>query len=220
VSEAPDRVHARRAAIQLSLATVAWNTVAGVTAIITAIQIGSLALIGFGLEAAIDAAASGLLTWRFHIEARSPERAERLEDFAQRAIGAAFIVAGLYVGYHSVSTLVAGNHPSTSTFAIAQSVASLLVLPILAWRKRRLSTDLGSRALRSDSTLTGAAAGLAFVTLLGLSADQTLGWWWADASAAILIAAFLLREGVYVLHQAPAAASLSPADLTAETAKE
>ncbi len=188
---------ALRAAIQVSLATVVWNTAAAVAAIITAIQIGSLALIGFGLEAAIDATASGVLAYRFHVEDTAPARAERLEHMAQRGIGIAFLIASFYVGYRSIDALASGDDPAVSIFAIAQAVASLIVLPALAWRKRTLSIVLGSRALRSDSTLTGAAAALALVTLIGLSADQTFGWWWADPAAAVLISAFLVREGFY-----------------------
>lgn len=128
-----------------------------------------------------------------------PDRADRLEYLAQRGIGVAFLVAGLYVGYRSVDALVTDTHPTATTFAVAQAVASLIVLPILAWRKRVLSEALGSRALRGDGILTAAAAGLAFVTLIGLSADLAFGWWWADPAAAVLIAMFLLREAIYAL---------------------
>jgi divalent metal cation (Fe/Co/Zn/Cd) transporter len=47
--------------------------------------------------------------------------------------------------------------------------------------------------------LSGAGAVLALVTLLAIVVDNAFGWWWSDAVAAILIAAFLAREGVQAL---------------------
>jgi divalent metal cation (Fe/Co/Zn/Cd) transporter len=69
------------------------------------------------------------------------------------------------------------------------------VLPPLAIAKRRVAADLRSGALRADALLTAAAAVLACVSLLGVVASTLLGLWWADAVGALVIAAFLAREG-------------------------
>jgi divalent metal cation (Fe/Co/Zn/Cd) transporter len=71
------------------------------------------------------------------------------------------------------------------------SVASLLFLPWLARAKWRVASELGSKALRGDSLLTGASATLAATTLLALVANAAFGWWWADPVAALLIAGAL-----------------------------
>ena len=79
--------------------------------------------------------------------------------------------------------------------ALALLVASIAVLPPLAVAKRRVAARLRSGALRADAFLTGAAAVLACVSLLGVVASTLLGLWWADAVGALIIAAFLAREG-------------------------
>jgi divalent metal cation (Fe/Co/Zn/Cd) transporter len=71
---------------------------------------------------------------------------------------------------------------------------SLALLPGLAYTKARVAAMLGSRALRGDAILTAASAGLALLTLTALILDTRFGWWWADAVAALFIAAALGTE--------------------------
>ena len=189
------RSRALQFAVYATAATCAWNGFAGSTAIVTGVHIGSLALGAFGLEATIDAAASGFLAWRFQVERSAPRRGDRLEHLAQRGIALALLAAGSYVAVRSVIALAASGAVERSAFAVAVAIASLLVLPILAIVKLRLARQLGSRALRGDGILTAAGSGLALTTLAGYVANHDLHVWWGDPLAALLIAAFLLREG-------------------------
>jgi divalent metal cation (Fe/Co/Zn/Cd) transporter len=185
-----------------TVATAVWNGIAGTIAIGTGIAVSSVALVGFGLEAGIDAAASAVLAWRFHLAADDHGRGEHLEGLAQRGIGAAFLAAGCYIGIRSVVALAGSSHAHPSTFAIAQACVSLLVLPPLGVVKLRLATRLESRALRGDGILTTVAAALAALTLVGLVAGREWSVHWLDPLAAVLIAAFLLREGRAMLRRA------------------
>jgi divalent metal cation (Fe/Co/Zn/Cd) transporter len=184
-----------RTAIRLSMASVAWGTVTGIAAIVIALRTRSLALAGYGLDASIDAAASAVLIWRFAVESREPHRAQEVERWAHRAIGIALLAAGLYVGFEAVRALASGGAgPHRSAAAVALSVVSVLALPPLAYAKYRTAQRLGSRALRSDSVLTGIAALLAAFALIGILVARLWGVGWADAVAGAVIAVILLRE--------------------------
>ena len=50
---------------------------------------------------------------------------------------------------------------------------------------------------------TLACAYLSFTLLPGLLANATLGWWWADPVAALLIVPWLTREGLEALGDEP-----------------
>jgi divalent metal cation (Fe/Co/Zn/Cd) transporter len=189
----------RRAALLCAL-TVVWNTVVGGAAVATAISTGSLSLIGFGINAVVDSSASALLVWRFRAEeAGHAERAKWVEHLALRVAGAAFVLIGLYLVVQGSRSLVAGRHPTAALFGIAQAVASLAVLPFLAYGKYTLSRRLGSRALRADSLLTWSGVGLAAIALAALVVQRAVGWWWADAVGGLCIAALLLWQGSYAL---------------------
>jgi len=195
----PDREALLHRALRLSYVTIAWNGVAGATALVIAITTGSLALAGFALNALLDSSASVVLVWRFRHERQNPEAAERVERRAQALIGIAMVVIGAYIGVQAVRALVDGSHPETSAFGVLIAALSLLVLPLLGLRKLQVAAGLQSAALRGDAVLTLAAAALAAITLCALVASEAFGWWWADAVAALVIAAALALEGTRVL---------------------
>jgi divalent metal cation (Fe/Co/Zn/Cd) transporter len=184
-----------RRALTLSGLSIAWSGVAGSFAIYAAVVSGSLSLLGFGVDAVIDAVASGALIWRFTAESRRPEHAHRFERTAERAVGLALIALALYLAVGSLRSLAAQAHPETSSASVALLLVSAVVLPLLAIAKYRVAALLGSGALRADSVLTAAAALLAVISLVSLAATDAFGFWWADAVAALLVAIILLREG-------------------------
>jgi divalent metal cation (Fe/Co/Zn/Cd) transporter len=167
----------------------------GGTAVVAALASGSLSLLGFGVDAAIDSIASIALVWRFMIEARQPHRAERVETLAEAAVGVALLLLAAYLGVSALRALVENAHPEVIPVGIAILVVSLAVLPPLALAKYSTARALGSDALRADSILTGIAAALAAISLLGLGMTVAFGVTWADAVGALIVAALLVPEG-------------------------
>ena len=185
-----------RRALLLSVATVAWNGIAGGTALALALSMGSLALLGFGFDAVVDSVASIALVWRFAAEHAQPQRAIRVERVAAAVVGAVLVVLGLYLAVASVRALIDHAGHDASLPAVALLVASALVLPPLGVAKLRTARQLDSLALRGDSILTLVAALLAVVGLVSALLSQTAGMWWADPFGGLLVSLVLLREGV------------------------
>ncbi len=171
-----------RRAGRLSALTVGWNVLVGGGAVATALATGSLALIGFGINAVVDSSVSVLLVWRFHAEGRGHiERAERAEARAERLAGFAFLLIAAYLTIQSVRTLAGSGHAHTTAFGYT------------------LALRIGSRALRADSMLTASGVALAAVALAALVAQRAFGWTWADAGGALVIAAILVWQGALTL---------------------
>lgn len=190
---------------RLCAGTVGWNTVVGCAAVATAISTGGLALIGFGMDALIDSAASVVLVWRLRTEAHGadPRRTDHVERVALRVAGTALILVGAYLTIRAALALGRRSHAGTALFGVVVALASLVVLPPLAIGKLRIAARLPSRALRADGVLTTAGAALALVTLIGLLLDREAGMWWADPLAAIGIAAALVWQGASALDWRP-----------------
>jgi divalent metal cation (Fe/Co/Zn/Cd) transporter len=175
--------------------SVAWSLVVGTVAVGSGVAESSLALVALGLESLIDGSASVMLVWRFGVERRDPDRARRMEHVASRVIAITLLVVAAYVAAQAVRALVTGSEPDGEVAGVVIAAASIVVLPFLAVAKFRLARRLESAALRGDGVLTAAGAVLAFAVLLGLVGNGAFGWWWSDAVAALLIAAFLARDG-------------------------
>jgi divalent metal cation (Fe/Co/Zn/Cd) transporter len=194
-----DRESALRSAVGVSVVSVLWSGALGGIAVAGAVDSRSLSMLGFGVDAVVDASASLALIWRFLAEARQPARAERVERTAEAVVGLALVALSVYLAFASIRSLIEARSAMASQLAVTVLAASLVLLPPIAVFKYRVARRLGSGALRADSVLTGVAAVLAGISLVGLSAASSLGWWWADALGALIVAAIVLREGAQSL---------------------
>jgi divalent metal cation (Fe/Co/Zn/Cd) transporter len=185
-----------RAAARISGLSCAVSLSVAVVALVLGLRQGSLALIALGLESVVDAAASGVLVWRFGVEAREPHRAEVLEARASTAIGAVLLMVATYLIVASIRSLAAGPAARGSAGSIAIAAVSLCLLPPIAARKVTLARRIGSRSLRADGALTVAGAVLAAVTLAAVLITRYTGFEAADPIAALVVATALVPEAL------------------------
>ena len=180
----------RTRARQLAWATVVWNVIEALVAIIAGTAAGSAALVGFGLDSTVEVASALVIIWQFSgVD-------EQREQRALRFIAVSFFALATYVSIRALLELVGANEADTSTVGIALAVASLMVMPALAIAKRRTGQQLGSVTVTADSQQTWLCTYLSAILLVGLVLNATVGWWWADPIAALLIAALAAREGI------------------------
>ena len=190
-----DRHNLLRRALALSVLSIVLSAVLGGIAVVVGLATGSVSLLGFGLDAAIDSIASVVLVWRFRTEVREPHRAERIEALAERAVGGVLLGVAAYLALTAINALVNGAYPEASPVRTGLLLIALGALPPLAYAKNRTAGDLGSGALRADSILTAIAALLALIGLVSIVLDQVAGVVWADAVGALVIALIVAREG-------------------------
>jgi divalent metal cation (Fe/Co/Zn/Cd) transporter len=189
------RASAVQRARWLNLATIGWNTVEGLVAVVAGLAAGSVSLVGFGFDSAIEVSAALVLAWRLRQERRD-ECMQESDRLATRAIAVSFVALALYVGMEAVRDLVDGAHPGASLVGIVLAALSLAVMPVLARAKRHLAPALGSQAVVADAKQTNLCALLSAVVLIGLGANAVLGWWWADPAAGLVIAGLAGVEAV------------------------
>ena len=167
-------------------------TAEGAIAITAALLAGSVALLGFGLDSAIEALASIIVIWRFTGTRRLSRDAERR---AQRLVAISFFLLAPYIAQDAIRTLIAGEHPHTSWLGIGLSISSIIVMPQLGNAKHRIGQRLGSGATAGEGTQNMLCAYLAAGVLASLALNAAFGLWWADPAVALAIAALAIKEG-------------------------
>jgi divalent metal cation (Fe/Co/Zn/Cd) transporter len=177
----------------LNVATIGWNGTEGVIAIAAGMAAGSVSLIGFGFDSAIEVSAALILAWRLRQE-RGGGCMQETDRRATRAIAVSFGVLAGYVAVEAVRDLLTSSRPEVSTVGIVIAALSLTVMPLLARAKRRLAPALGSTAVIADANQTNLCAMLSGVLLVGLGANALFGWWWADPLAGLGIAGLAAAE--------------------------
>ena len=182
---------------RLTTATIAWNSVEGVVAVVAGLAAGSVSLIGFGLDSGIEVSAAVILAWRLAQE-RLTGCKQEADRMAQRLIAVSFAALAVYVGVESARDLALADRPDASLVGIVMAALSLAVMPLLAAAKRRQAPVMGSRAVQAEASQTLLCALLSGALLTGLSANAALGWWWADPLAGLFIAGTAAYETVAV----------------------
>lgn len=181
-----------RRAKGLSRFSLAYMTAEGAIAITAASRAGSVALLGFGLDSAIEGLASIIVIWRFTGTRRLSEHAEQR---AQRLVAITFVLLAPYIAQDAIRALIDRDHPATSWLGIGLSISSIIVMPLLGKTKHRIGQHLESGATAGEGTQNMLCAYLAAGVLTGLVLNTAFGLWWADPAVALAIAALALREG-------------------------
>jgi divalent metal cation (Fe/Co/Zn/Cd) transporter len=184
-----------RRGLWLNYLTIGYNTIEAIVSLVAGLVAGSVALVGFGVDSAIEVTASVAAQWRLRSD-RDSVRRERVEWLTRRVIGGSFLALSAYVAVDSVITLWQREAPDPSVVGLGILVLSAFVMPVLARAKRRVAVALGSRALEADAMQTSICAYLSVIALAGVALNTFVGLWWADPVAALAMVPIIAKEGL------------------------
>jgi divalent metal cation (Fe/Co/Zn/Cd) transporter len=176
----------------LSWLSLAWLGIEGTVALVAGVMAGSIALVAFGLDSAIEGLASIVIIWRFSGGRMFSERAERR---AQVLVAVQFFILAPFITYEALDHLLSGAQAETSLLGIGLTIATLGICQPLGYAKRRLGEKLGSAATVGEGTQNLLCGYLAVAVLGGLLANTLFGLWWLDPAVALGIAAVAVQEG-------------------------
>lgn len=190
------RLGAVRAGIRLEILTIAWMAAEAVLAIGAGIAARSVLLTAFGFDSVIELLSGVTLLWRLSSEVRGSDapRMERIERRATVISAALLVLLSAYLVVVGLGGIAARLHPAGSALGVAVSAAAVVVMPLLAWRKRRANVLIGSAALRADIAETITCAYMAAATLAGAGLNLLFGLWWAEYAAALALLVFIVME--------------------------
>jgi divalent metal cation (Fe/Co/Zn/Cd) transporter len=197
-SIAAERQSAVRRGQWLTWATLLYNSLEAALSIGAGVVAGSVALVGFGVDSVIELTASGAGLWRLRADI-DPLRRARAERHTVRLIGICFLALAVYVTFDAGQSLLGRHAPEESLPGIIIATASLVVMPVLARAKRRVAFTLASGALAAEAKQTQICAYLSAILLAGLALNATVGWWWADPAAALVMVPLIAWEGLQAL---------------------
>jgi divalent metal cation (Fe/Co/Zn/Cd) transporter len=171
----------------LQYITIGWMVVECALSVIAAVQAHSVALLAFGLDSLIELLSATVVLLQFL--PRFPLQKAHAERAAAILL---YLLAGAVV---LIALLAYGAPMETSCLGIGVTAAALVVMPVLAWLKRRDARAVNDRALAADAMQSATCAYLAAVTLAGLVVFALWRIAWVDTVAALAAVPVLVIEG-------------------------
>ena len=189
--------------MRLEWVTIGWNVAEVGVTIGLGVAAGSLALVAFGLDSVVEVFASLVVLWQLRGDTASLPRI----TLALRLVAGAFLVLGLFLIVTATVRLLAGGAVDESPFGVGYLAATVVVMLLLARAKGALGAELGNHPLAAEARMTLLDGLLAALIMLALVLNLVLGWWWADAVAAMAVGVLAVLEGWENVEEAERVAS-------------
>jgi divalent metal cation (Fe/Co/Zn/Cd) transporter len=187
------RDHQIRLGIKVEILSILWMVIEMGISIGAGIAAKSILLIAFGVDSLIELISAGFLLWRLRLENQEKNSSQGM-DAEHKATWGVAISLGLlcvYVLVTAVYGLLTRSKPEISILGIGISSAAVLIMPLLAISKRRISNQIHSDALAGDAVNSITCAYMAGTVLIGLLLNFLLGWWWIEDIAALVFLIWL-----------------------------
>jgi hypothetical protein len=182
-----------RRCVHLEFLTLGWTSIGAAVMLFAAVAAYSPALTGFGLVFLIETFASSAVIW--DLMGKHQDQRPRV----RRLIGYAFLALVMLLLTQSMWVLTGTTRPQPSNLGLGWLAASSIVMLLLARNKRVTGQRLGNPILLSAAAVATRNAMLAGTVFVGLAANATFGWWWADPAAALMVVAYGLQGGLTAL---------------------
>ena len=189
--------------MRLEWVTIGWNVAEVGVTIGLGVAASSLALVAFGLDSVVEVFASLVVLWQLRGDTASLPRI----TLALRLVAGAFLVLGLFLIVTATVRLLAGVAVDESPFGVGYLAATVVVMLLLARAKGALGAELGNHPLAAEARMTLLDSLLAALIMLALVLNLVLGWWWADAMAAMAVGVLAVLEGWENVEEAERVAS-------------
>ena len=177
-----------RSVLWLQFITIGWMLLECAISLVSAKTACSPSLLAFGSDSLVELLSATVVLLQFVPSIRL-DRAR-----AGKAAGVLLYVLAGAVVFISILGWVTGARPETSLTGIGITAAALVVMPVLAWRKRTLARTIRNSALAADAVQSATCAYLAAITLVGLAANALFHIQWLDSVAALIAVPLLIRE--------------------------
>jgi divalent metal cation (Fe/Co/Zn/Cd) transporter len=186
-----------RKGIYIELIAIVWTVLEAAVAVAAGVEAHSLALVAFGMDSVIELVAGFVLLRRLVIELREKrsERVLRAERAASLVVGIALLLLAVYILVSAFYNFTHQNQAGESRLGIALAVAAGILMPLIAWKKKRIAAAIRSEALKADAACSMVCAYMSWVLIIGVLATAVFHLWWIDSAVSLVLVYFVAREG-------------------------
>ena len=148
----------------------------------------SLALTAFGGDSAVELFSAAIVLHRFYV-------GDHLEKIAARMTAILLYALAVFIALSAAASLLLKiSEAKGSYLGIAILLVAAIIMPWLSRRKRELSAQTCSRALKADAVQSSVCAWMSWIALAGIALNTVLHLPWIDSAAALALVPFILYD--------------------------
>ena len=185
-----------KAAYSLSLFTIFYNLVEGVSSMLLGYTDETLTLFGFGVDSFIEVMLGiGIAVMIIRIRQNPKSSKSGFEIKALKITGTAFylLAVGLLAGI--IINVVNHQKPETTFWGVVISLVSIVVMVWLMNAKKKIGKQLNSEPILSDANCTKVCVYMSVVLLVSSLIYQFTGFIYADMIGVAGLIYFSVAEG-------------------------
>jgi divalent metal cation (Fe/Co/Zn/Cd) transporter len=160
-----------------------------------ALRTGSLALLAFSVESAIEGGAAFLAVRHLRLLADEEQDHARNDHALARWIGVSFLLLGTYVLVRALVELARGSEAEKSLLGLFLTLFASFGMPFIGWVKWRTARQLGSKGLAAEAKESISCSALSFLTLIAMVGGLAGAPGWLDPALSLLMVPWFLLEG-------------------------
>eukprot|EP01114_Cavostelium_apophysatum_P017611 TRINITY_DN5281_c0_g1_i1.p1 TRINITY_DN5281_c0_g1~~TRINITY_DN5281_c0_g1_i1.p1 ORF type:complete len:237 (-),score=30.34 TRINITY_DN5281_c0_g1_i1:1-711(-) len=197
-----DPVWVRRGNI-ISAISIALTLASAIAGIVIAVKDGSIAVLSYGIESALDIVTSVIVLWRLrdthvvHLPQEHLNFQSKRDTQAAVVISFLFFALGTYLCVHSIVNLYHHEAPDTAVAMIVLAAISIVAYALLGAAKFIVAKNLNSLAFRKDALVTFSSCILSTGILVGgLVYHNHPNAFWIDATVALMVGVWMAFYGL------------------------
>lgn len=190
--------------VLIEIITILWLFVEAGVAIGTGVAAHSLSLVAFGADSIIEFVSAFVLLWRLWIEMKHEalNKVEHAEKIASWVVGIALLLLALYIVVTAALDLFHHSSAESNILGIALAVAASVLMPVIAFAKKKIGKAVKSKALEEDGECSMVCAYMSWVLIIGLLFNALLKWWWIDSVVSFVLVIIVVKEGIEAIQEA------------------
>ena len=190
--------------LHIEIISIIWTIIEAAVAISAGVLAHSLSLVVFGSDSIIELIAGFVLLWRLSAQmmGQSVEKVEKTEKTASWVVGIALILLSVYIIISVIFNLLSRHMAEASPVGLGLAIIAGIIMPVIAFYKRKIGANIGSKALKADGYCSMVCAYMAWVLLIGVVFTALFKWWWIDSVISLAFVYFVLKEGIEAIQEA------------------
>ncbi len=183
----PDANLARRIR-SLQWLSIGWMCVELFAGTFFGLRARSVTLTAFSADSGIELLSAALVLFRLRRGAQSEIRTAKL------AAALLYLLALYVVIAAALSLIFPRLRPEPTTAGVILLATASILMPLIAWAKRRFARQAGIKALIADAAQANVCAWLSWISLAALGLNRFFHLPWADSVGSLALLPLILHE--------------------------